>query len=169
MFLSLRLDERCRSLSGEKWQPVFSICFCSRRDFPSFIYPKHLSPAWRDVTLPEMEFINFNDEYTRWRCTKSICLLVVVFFTVFSISFFAGFFMMLSVQSHSRCPPCPRPCCMTDFIASIGFQCLEFPNESMFTAFRVALLYVLQTDRKTMLRRPPSPPALIADSQRAPR
>lgn len=47
---------------------------------------------------------------------------------------------------------------MTDFIASIGSQCLEFPGESMFTAFRVALLYVLQTDRKTMLWHPLPPP-----------
>lgn len=43
---------------------------------------------------------------------------------------------------------------MTDFIPSIGTQCLEFPGKSMFTAFRVALLYVVQTDQKTMLWHP---------------
>lgn len=121
MLLSLRLDKRCRSLAGEKWQPVFSICFCSRRDFPGFIYSKHLSPARRDVTLPEMEFINFHDEYTRWRRTKSICLLLG-FFLPLSISSSTRFFMMPSAQSHPPAPPCtPRP------FASAAWQILLLP------------------------------------------
>lgn len=89
------------------------------------------------------------------------CLLLF-FFHPLSISSSAGFFTMPSAQSH----PCAAAAAIASSrpSASAAWQILllplalsvwSSPGESMFTGFRVAWLYVVHSDGKTMLWHPP--------------
>lgn len=61
------------------------------------------------------------------------------------------------LDSCTHTPPLHHHHGTPHFIASICFCFLDFPSESMFTAW-VALFYVLQSSRHTLLCHPLSPP-----------